>query len=151
MILKFCYIRFFFVWDNSYFSGFKSWYTQYIRFFFHVSQYLQKWEKCVLAFLICVSHLLRFKKFRIENNTEYYFCVLFAIWKTSRKPPPKIRSIQKIFFRGGREGSELKVGRGPTLIIRNRDKQTKKPKNHEIPNLRGEDCRRGHNCDNFTL
>lgn len=59
--------------------------------------------------------------------------------------------IQKIFFRGGREGSELKVGRGPTLIIRNRDKQKKKPKNHEIPNPRGEDCRRGHNCDNFTL
>lgn len=33
---------------------------------------LRKWEKSV-AFLFCVSHILRSKRFFKENNTEYNF------------------------------------------------------------------------------
>lgn len=38
--------------------------------FFRVLQNLQKWWKCV-AYIICVSHFLQFKKVLIENNIEY--------------------------------------------------------------------------------
>lgn len=42
--------------------------------FFSVSQNLRKWGKSV-TFLYCVSHVLRFEKFLIENDIGYYFCI----------------------------------------------------------------------------
>ena len=47
-------------------------------FFFRVEQNLRKWGKCV-AFLICASHFLQFKKLLIENNTEYNFYILKSL------------------------------------------------------------------------
>lgn len=39
------------------------------------AQNLRKWSKYV-TFFICLSHVLRFKKFLVVNDTGYNFCVL---------------------------------------------------------------------------
>lgn len=56
---------------------------------------LRKCRKCV-AFLICASHFLQFKKLLIENNTEYNFYILKSLRFKRHPKNQKTRSLRKL-------------------------------------------------------